>query len=163
MTTSPTPTALDPITVEIIGSAFSSIVEEMGMALIRASYSTNIKERRDCSTILFDAQGRTLAQAEHIPIHLGSLMGIVEEVLQRHPLETLRPGDMFIGNDAYTGRISSCCRLSSSATTSLRSPRTSRTTRTSLTAVPRISIKRAYGFHRSRSLTTASCSKTCWN
>lgn len=94
---------LDPITVEIIGSAFSSIVEEMGMALIRASYSTNIKERRDCSTILFDAQGRTLAQAEHIPIHLGSLMGIVEEVLRRHPIETLDPGDMFIGNDAYTG------------------------------------------------------------
>ena len=62
---------LSPITVEIIGSAFSSIVEEMGTALIRASYSTNIKERRDCSTILFDAQGRTLAQAEHIPIHLG--------------------------------------------------------------------------------------------
>lgn len=95
--------SLDPITVEILGSAFSSIVEEMGMALIRASYSTNIKERRDCSTILFDAQGRTLAQAEHIPIHLGSLMGIVEEVLRRHPVETLDPGDMFIGNDAYTG------------------------------------------------------------
>ncbi|HEX3721279.1 MAG TPA: hydantoinase B/oxoprolinase family protein, partial [Nitrolancea sp.] len=94
---------LSPITVEIIGSAFSSIVEEMGTALIRASYSTNIKERRDCSTILFDAQGRTLAQAEHIPIHLGSLMGIVEEVLRRHPIEALDPGDMFIGNDAYTG------------------------------------------------------------
>ncbi|HEX7104261.1 MAG TPA: hydantoinase B/oxoprolinase family protein [Nitrolancea sp.] len=97
------PVDLSPITVEIIGSAFSSIVEEMGTALIRASYSTNIKERRDCSTILFDAQGRTLAQAEHIPIHLGSLMGIVEEVLSRHPIETIDPGDMFIGNDAYTG------------------------------------------------------------
>ena len=95
--------ALDPITVEILGSAFSSIAEEMGMALIRASYSTNIKERRDCSTILFDAQGRTLAQAEHIPIHLGSLMGLVEEVLRRYPIETLDEGDMFIGNDAYTG------------------------------------------------------------
>ncbi len=94
---------LDPITVEVIGSAFSSIVEEMGTALIRASYSTNIKERRDCSTILFDQHGRTLAQAEHIPIHLGSLMGLVEEVLRRHPLEEIEPGDMFIGNDAYTG------------------------------------------------------------
>ncbi len=100
----PAPVAdLSPITVEVIGSAFSSIVEEMGTALIRASYSTNIKERRDCSTILFDAHGRTLAQAEHIPIHLGSLMGIVEEVLRRHPQETLDPNDMFIGNDAYTG------------------------------------------------------------
>ena len=95
--------ALSPITVEVIGSALSSIVEEMGTALIRASYSTNIKERRDCSTILFDAYGRTLAQAEHIPIHLGSLIGIVDEVLRRHPLETLDPEDMFIGNDGYTG------------------------------------------------------------
>lgn len=103
MTTASQITDLTPITVEIIGSAFSSIVEEMGTALIRASYSTNIKERRDCSTILFDVQGRTLAQAEHIPIHLGSLMGIVDEVLRRHPIETLSPGDMFIGNDAYTG------------------------------------------------------------
>jgi N-methylhydantoinase B len=94
---------LTPITVEILGAAFSSIVEEMGTALIRASYSTNIKERRDCSTILFDAQGRTLAQAEHIPIHLGSLMGLVEEVLQRYPVSELDPGDMFIGNDAYNG------------------------------------------------------------
>lgn len=94
---------IDPITVEVIGSAFMSIVEEMGTSLIRASYSTNIKERRDCSTILFDVQGRTLAQAEHIPIHLGSLMGLVEEVLRRHGLEGIRPGDMFVGNDAYTG------------------------------------------------------------
>lgn len=94
---------LNSITVEIIGSAFSSIVEEMGTALIRASYSTNIKERRDCSTILFDAAGRTLAQAEHIPIHLGSLMGIVEEVMLRYQLEEIDPGDVFVGNDAYTG------------------------------------------------------------
>ena len=68
--------SLDPVTVEVIGSAVSSIVEEMGETLVRASYSTNIKERRDCSTALFDREGRTLAQAEHIPIHLGSLMGI---------------------------------------------------------------------------------------
>jgi N-methylhydantoinase B len=95
--------SLTPITVEILGAAFSSVVEEMGTALIRASYSTNIKERRDCSTILFDAQGRTLTQAEHIPIHLGSLMGLVEEVLRRHPVDQIDPGDMFIGNDAYTG------------------------------------------------------------
>ncbi len=103
MTTAFPSTELTPITVEVIGSSFSSIVEEMGMALIRASYSTNIKERRDCSTILFDAHGQTIAQAEHIPIHLGSLMGIVEEVLRRHPPDTIDPGDMFIGNDAYTG------------------------------------------------------------
>ena len=94
---------VDPITVEVIGSAFSSLVEEMGMALIRASYSTNIKERRDCSTGLFDGQGRTLAQAEHIPIHLGSLLGIVQEITRRYSASQILPGDVFIGNDAYSG------------------------------------------------------------
>ena len=56
---------IDPITVEVIGSALASIVEEMGEALVRASHSTNIKERRDCSTALLDARGQTLCQAEH--------------------------------------------------------------------------------------------------
>ena len=58
---------IDPITVEVIGNAIASIADEMGETLVRASYSTNIKERRDCSTVLFDATGRTLYQAEHIP------------------------------------------------------------------------------------------------
>ncbi|HWU36120.1 MAG TPA: hydantoinase B/oxoprolinase family protein, partial [Candidatus Acidoferrum sp.] len=94
---------VDPITIEVIGNAFSSLVEEMGVALIRAAYSTNIKERRDCSTALFDAQGRTLAQAEHIPIHLGSLLGIVAEISRRYAPSEICPGDVFIGNDAYSG------------------------------------------------------------
>jgi len=96
-------TELDPITVEVISHAVSSIVEEMGETLVKASYSNNIKERRDCSTALFDAQGRTLAQAEHIPIHLGSLMGIVDEILRRYDVADIHEGDSFIGNDAYTG------------------------------------------------------------
>jgi N-methylhydantoinase B len=96
-------TAVDPITVEVIGSALSSIVEEMGETLVRAAYSTNVKERRDSSTCLFDAAGRTLCQAMHIPMHLGSLMGVVEHVTARHPLAEIREGDVFIGNDAYTG------------------------------------------------------------
>ena len=95
--------AVDPITVEVIGSALASIVEEMGEALIRASYSTNIKERRDCSTALFDTRGRTLCQAEHIPMHLGSFIGIIEHVLKRHPTDQMQPGDVFVGNDAYEG------------------------------------------------------------
>jgi len=70
---------------------------------VRASYSTNIKERRDISTCLFDADGRTLCQASHIPIHLGSLIGVVEEIVRRVPIAEIRPGDVFIGNDAYTG------------------------------------------------------------
>ena len=97
------PVALDPITVEVIGAALSSIVEETGEALIRASFSTNVKERRDCSTALFDVQGRTLCQAEHIPMHLGSFIGIIPEILKRHPAEKMRPGDVFVGNDAYAG------------------------------------------------------------
>ncbi len=95
--------AVDPITVEVIGNAFSSLVEEMGMALIRAAYSANIKERRDCSTALFDASGQTLAQAEHIPIHLGSLLGIVEAIGRRYSRAEIRPGDVFVGNDPYSG------------------------------------------------------------
>ncbi len=94
---------LDPITVEVIGSALLSITEEMGEALVRASYSTNIKERRDCSTALFDTRGNTLCQAEHIPMHLGSFIGILPHILKRHPAEEMRPGDVFIGNDAYEG------------------------------------------------------------
>ncbi len=95
--------SVDPITVELIGNALNSIVEEMGETLIRAAYSTNIKERRDCSTALFDAKGRTLVQAEHIPIHLGSFIGVIEAVIDRVDLEEIRDGDVFIGNDAYTG------------------------------------------------------------
>ncbi|MBV9783100.1 MAG: hydantoinase B/oxoprolinase family protein [Acidisphaera sp.] len=94
---------LDPITVEVIGSALNSIAEEMGEALVRASYSTNIKERRDCSTALFDSDGRTLCQAQHIPMHLGSFIDMLPHILKRHPAEELRPGDVFIGNDAYEG------------------------------------------------------------
>ena len=94
---------LDPITVEVIGAALSSIVEETGEALIRASYSTNIKERRDCSTALFDTAGNTLCQAEHIPIHLGSFIGIVPHILKLHDVAKMQPGDVFVGNDAYEG------------------------------------------------------------
>ncbi len=97
------PTPLDPITVEVIGSALASIVDETGETLVRASYSTNIKERRDCSTALFDREGRTLCQAEHIPIHLGSFIEFVPRLLAQHALADIAPGDVFIGNDAYEG------------------------------------------------------------
>jgi N-methylhydantoinase B len=99
----PARVAVDPITVEVIGSALSSIVEEMGEALVRASHSTNIKERRDCSTALFDTAGQALCQAEHIPMHLGSFLGIIPHILKRYAPGEIRPGDVFIGNDAYEG------------------------------------------------------------
>jgi len=94
---------MDRITLDVIGAALVSIAEEMGEALIKASFSSNIKERQDCSTALFDLRGEVVAQAEHIPMHLGSLIMIVQEILRRYPLDRLRDGDVFVGNDPYTG------------------------------------------------------------
>lgn len=90
---------LDPVTLSVLSAALSGIAEEMGAALIRSAYSSNIKERRDCSTALFDARGRMVAQAEHIPVHLGAMPEAVAAVIERAP----RPGDAFILNDPYTG------------------------------------------------------------
>jgi N-methylhydantoinase B len=95
--------AVDRITLEVIGSALLSIAEEMGEALIRSSYSSNIKERQDCSTAVFNLRGEVIAQAEHIPMHLGSLIMIVSEILARYPVADMRDGDVFVGNDPYTG------------------------------------------------------------
>src|SRR5881394_996058 len=71
----------------------------MGAVLIRSSFSANIKERRDCSTALFDERGRMIAQAEHIPVHLGAMPDAVAAVMAREPA----PGDVWAVNDPYTG------------------------------------------------------------
>ncbi|MFC5433338.1 hydantoinase B/oxoprolinase family protein [Microbacterium suwonense] len=95
---------LDPVLVEVVGSALSTIVEEMSETLVKAAYSPNIKERRDCTASLFDADGRAIAQDEGgSPLHLGSLMGIVSALRERYSMDQIRPGDVFIGNDPYTG------------------------------------------------------------
>jgi N-methylhydantoinase B len=95
---------LDGVLVEVIGSALSTIVEEMSGTLVRAAFSTNIKERRDCTAGLFDAAGNGIAQDEGgSPLHLGSLMGIVSSILERFPLDEIEDGDTFIGNDPYNG------------------------------------------------------------
>src|ERR687890_1320256 len=90
---------LDPVTLSVLASALAGIAEEMGAVLIRGSYSSNIKERRDCSTALFDAEGRMVAQAEHIPVHLGAMPEAVAAVMSRDP----EPGDVFAINDPYSG------------------------------------------------------------
>lgn len=90
---------IDPVTLQVLSSAFRSICEEMGAALIRSAYSTNIKERRDCSTALFDARGRMIAQAEHIPVHLGAMPDAVRAVMRKRP----QPDDVFILNDPFNG------------------------------------------------------------
>jgi len=94
---------LSPVQVEVIGSALESICDEMGEALVKTSYSPNIKERRDCTTGIFNAGGELLAQAEHIPMHLGSLMGIVNAITDRYELSDIRDGDSFLGNDPHIG------------------------------------------------------------
>ncbi|MCP9485721.1 MAG: hydantoinase B/oxoprolinase family protein [Gaiellaceae bacterium MAG52_C11] len=91
--------ALDPVTLSVLASALGGIAEEMGSVLIRSAYSSNIKERRDCSTALFDARGRMVVQAEHIPVHLGAMPEAVAAVMSRDP----RPGDVFAINDPYSG------------------------------------------------------------
>ena len=92
-------TRLDPVSLSVLSSALTGIAEEMGAALVRGAYSSNIKERRDCSAALFDADGRMVAQAAHIPVHLGALPESVAAVRERDP----QPGDVFVLNDPYTG------------------------------------------------------------
>ena len=87
------------IQLQVIGASLRSIAEEMGAVLIRSSFSANIKERRDCSTALFDERGRMIAQAEHIPVHLGAMPDAVAAVMRL----SLEPGQVAILNDPYTG------------------------------------------------------------
>ena len=91
----------DPITLEVMRNAFQSVAEEMGAALIRTALSPNIKDRRDCSTGVYSASGELVAQAEHIPLHLGLMPSVVKSTLKRFPIDRLQPGDAIITNDPY--------------------------------------------------------------
>jgi N-methylhydantoinase B len=90
---------LDAVTLEILRNQLEGVAEEMGDVLITSAYSPNIKERRDCSTALFDAKGRLIAQSEHIPVHLGAMPEAVDAVLEHDPA----PGDVFVLNDPFEG------------------------------------------------------------
>jgi N-methylhydantoinase B len=92
---------IDPITLEVMRNAFQSVAEEMGAALIRTALSPNIKDRRDCSTGVYSATGELIAQAEHIPLHLGLMPSVVKSTLQIFPVTSLKPGDAIITNDPY--------------------------------------------------------------
>jgi len=87
------------IELQVIGSGLRAIAEEMGAVLVRSAFSANIKERRDCSTALFDGHGRMVTQAEHIPVHLGAMPEAVAAVRAHDPA----PGEPWILNDPYTG------------------------------------------------------------
>jgi N-methylhydantoinase B len=91
----------DPIEMEVFTNRLLSITEDMNNTLVRSSFSTNIKERKDCSVALFDAAGRLVAQGTQIPLHLGSLNGAVRAVLAQYPVDAIRDGDAFICNDPY--------------------------------------------------------------
>jgi N-methylhydantoinase B len=99
MSDSPSAEGIDAVTLEILRNRLGGIAEEMGQVLIRGSYSPNIKERQDCSTALFDAEGRMVAQAEHIPVHLGAMPEAVDAVRDKNP----KPGEAYLLNDPFAG------------------------------------------------------------
>ncbi len=91
---------VDPIEFEIFKSIFISIAEEMGITLRRTGFSPNIKERLDYSCAIYDEHGQTIAQGDHMPVHLGAMPLSVEAAIRRVPME---PGDMVILNDPFQG------------------------------------------------------------
>ena len=95
------PATADPVTLELFNRRFMGVAEAMGAALERTAQSVNIKERLDFSCALFDTEGGLVANAPHMPVHLGSMGASVRAVRDRHP--TLRPGDAFALNNPYAG------------------------------------------------------------
>jgi N-methylhydantoinase B len=94
---------LDPITVEVVRHKLEGIANEMESTLLRSSFSPIVKEGLDASAALFTVAGETLAQACAVPIHLATLIPIVETMLRVFPLDTMREGDVYIMNDPYLG------------------------------------------------------------
>ncbi len=94
--------ALDPIRLEIIHNALRSVVDEAYIALMKSAYSTNIKERHDHSSALIDARGRLVVQTERaIPMHLGSMLGLMTAIVKKYDLSEIYPGDILVANDPY--------------------------------------------------------------
>ncbi|WP_457640030.1 hydantoinase B/oxoprolinase family protein [Persephonella sp.] len=91
---------IDPIMLEVFKNRFSAVAEEMGTLLQKTAFSSNIKERKDFSCAVFDSSGRLVAQAAHIPVHLGSMPMSVESAIKSLPFEE---GDMVVLNDPYRG------------------------------------------------------------
>ncbi|MEA5464940.1 hydantoinase B/oxoprolinase family protein [Leptothoe sp. PORK10 BA2] len=92
----------DPVKLEIFNNLFRSAAEEMGITLQNTSYSVNIKERLDFSCAIFDHQGHLVANAPHIPVHLGSMGESVLSLIQEKG-ETIQPGDVYVSNNPYNG------------------------------------------------------------
>ncbi|RVT49751.1 hydantoinase B/oxoprolinase family protein [Rubrivivax albus] len=94
-------TAADPVMLEVFNNLFMNIAEQMGLRLQNTAYSVNIKERLDFSCALFSADGELIANAPHMPVHLGSMSESIKTVIARNP--QMRPGDVYVLNDPYHG------------------------------------------------------------
>ncbi|TDR89707.1 hydantoinase B/oxoprolinase family protein [Enterovirga rhinocerotis] len=97
------PKSLDPVDYAIISQSLIAAAREMGAKLIRSAYSTVLREARDGSAALLDAKGNTIAQAELIPMQLGTIGHVFQPCTKLYPNETLVPGDFFVINDPYSG------------------------------------------------------------
>ena len=95
-------TRVDPVLLEVFNNLFMSIAEQMGVTLANTATSVNIKERLDFSCALFDEQGNLIANAPHMPVHLGSMGESVQEIMRRRG-DTMRPGDVYVLNAPYAG------------------------------------------------------------
>src|SRR5690606_4008414 len=91
----------DPILLEVFNNLFMNIAEQMGLALQNTAHSVNIKERLDFSCAVFDATGALVANAPHMPVHLGSMDRSVEAIIAQNP--DIRPGDVYALNAPYNG------------------------------------------------------------
>jgi 5-oxoprolinase (ATP-hydrolysing) len=91
----------DPVTLELFNSAFMSIAQQMGIVLRNTSQSVNVKERLDFSCAIFDATGNLIANAPHVPVHLGSMDASVKVII--HGTQSINPGDVFVQNNPYNG------------------------------------------------------------
>ena len=96
-------TRADPIMLEIFNNLFMSVAEQMGYRLQNTAHSVNIKERLDFSCAVFDVGGALVANAPHMPVHLGSMGASVRAVIASNPVDSIRPGDVFVLNDPYAG------------------------------------------------------------
>ena len=94
-------TEADPVMLEVFNNLFMNIAEQMGLRLQNTAYSVNIKERLDFSCALFDAQGQLIANAPHMPVHLGSMSESIKTVIERNP--QIHEGDVYVLNDPYHG------------------------------------------------------------
>jgi 5-oxoprolinase (ATP-hydrolysing) len=94
-------TSVDPVRLEIFNNLFMNIAEQMGLRLQNTAHSVNIKERLDFSCAVFDASGSLIANAPHMPVHLGSMSESIKSVIERN--RTMRPGDVYVLNDPYHG------------------------------------------------------------